>query len=150
MLLTFARRVARDENVSLQMAAPLLQFTLGFVRGSVAATDRLLSRYFAVEIAAALERALELVMLAPGPELASLVATPLHSSIVGEKYCEEVRKIHYSSFRNFFNSGSSLHPWHPLGDTGVPSGQMSHLSPDMPGLQMHLPLICSQSVRTDP
>ena len=32
----------------------------------------------------------------------------------------------------------------------MPSGQVSHLSPDIPGLQIHLPLICSQSVLTDP
>ena len=43
-----------------------------------------------------------------------------------------------------------LHPLQPLGVTGLPSGQMLHLSPEIPGLQIHLPLICSQSVLTDP
>ena len=45
---------------------------------------------------------------------------------------------------------SILHPLQPLGVTGLPSGQMLHLSPEIPGLQIHLPLICSQSVLTDP
>ena len=52
--------------------------------------------------------------------------------------------------RIFFNTNSILHPLQPLGVTGVPSGHMSHLSPIMPGLQIHFPLICSQSVLTEP
>ena len=43
-----------------------------------------------------------------------------------------------------------LRPWHPVAWIGVPSGQVSHLSPLIPGLQMHFPDICSQSLRTDP
>ena len=43
-----------------------------------------------------------------------------------------------------------LHPVQPLDVTGVPSGHMSHLSPTIPGLQIHLPLICSQFVLMEP
>ena len=52
----------------------------------------------------------------------------------------------------FFNTDSIiiLHPVQPLDVTGVPSGHMSHLSPIMPGLQIHLPLICSQFVLMEP
>ena len=52
----------------------------------------------------------------------------------------------------FFNTDSIiiLHPVQPLDVTGVPSGHMSHLSPTIPGLQIHLPLICSQFVLMEP
>jgi hypothetical protein len=38
-------------------------------------------------------------------------------------------------------SGKNLHPLHPVYVTGVPSGQVSHLVPKIPGLQTHRPLI---------
>ena len=44
----------------------------------------------------------------------------------------------------------NLHPSQPFNVTLVPSGHVSHLSPEIPGLHMHFPLICSQSDRTDP
>ena len=61
-----------------------------------------------------------------------------------------VHRRHEYNF--FFNTDSIiiLHPVQPLDVTGVPSGHMSHLSPIMPGLQIHLPLICSQFVLMEP
>ena len=44
----------------------------------------------------------------------------------------------------------NLHPSQPFNVTLVPSGHVSHLSPEIPGLHMHFPLICSQSDRTEP
>ena len=39
---------------------------------------------------------------------------------------------------------------HPSGPKTVPAGQMLHFMPPIPCLHTHLPVICSQSSRTDP
>ena len=41
-------------------------------------------------------------------------------------------------------------PLQPLLDSLCPSGQVSHLTPSMPGLQTQRPVVCSQSGRTEP
>ena len=57
-----------------------------------------------------------------------------------------VRTLHSSAA----NLNRNLHPSQPFSVTLVPSGHVSHLSPEIPGLHMHFPLICSQSDRTEP
>ena len=57
------------------------------------------------------------------------------------KFYEKLKKV--SKYLNHS-------PVHPLGPSSFPSEHRLHFCPVIPGLHMHLPVICSQSSRTDP
>lgn len=161
--LTSTRCVGGNENMFLVTTRILEQLALGSVGVAVVATNR---RQLSVRRAFDITRA-DQVIRALSTIIARLVSAFFYLSAKGEvhymkerhkrKHCQSCQ-LNYAQIacqRHLWQQKNTskfvnLHPSQPIGETFIPSGQVSHLGPRMPGLQTQRPEVCSQSLRTEP